>query len=72
MEPLLRTVFTRAIQPTLGMIQDFVNTGDFNDPFNEFWVEKSPTLLLTSDTNRIPVFLSNSAAEIYKTGVAMN
>jgi hypothetical protein len=54
------------------MIQDFVNTGDFNDPFNEFWIEKSPTLHLASDTNRIPVFLSNSAAEIYKTGVAMN
>jgi hypothetical protein len=37
---LLRTIFRSSIKPLLQMISEFIYSGNFNDPFNEFFVEK--------------------------------
>lgn len=37
---LLRDIFTKTIQPLLEMIDDFIYRGVFDDPFNEFFIEK--------------------------------
>ena len=37
---LLRTIFGKSVQPLLQMISEFIYTGNFNDPFHEFFIEK--------------------------------
>jgi hypothetical protein len=37
---LLRKVFSSSLQPILYMISEFITQGTFEDPFNEFFVEK--------------------------------
>jgi hypothetical protein len=37
---LLRDIFTKTIKPLLEMIDDFIYRGVFDDPFNEFFIEK--------------------------------
>ncbi len=71
LEPLLRILFTKSVQPIFSMISSFVNYGDFEDPFSEFWVEKSPLRISQSD-NKIPSFLQSSALEIFKTGQSLS
>jgi hypothetical protein len=53
---MLRDIFAIAIQPLLKMIGDFIYTGQFDDPFEEFFVEKVSTSIfkLTENANKIP------------------
>ena len=37
---LLRRIFGQAVRPILLMISEFITIGSFQDPFNEFFVEK--------------------------------
>ena len=37
---LLRRIFTQTVRPLLLMISEFVTIGSFEDPFDEFFVEK--------------------------------
>ena len=37
---MLRDIFTKTIKPLLEMIDDFIYRGTFDDPFNEFFIEK--------------------------------
>ena len=37
---LLRRIFARSMRPILLMISEFITIGSFEDPFNEFFVEK--------------------------------
>jgi len=37
---LLRAIFGKSVQPLLQMISEFIYTGSFNDPFDEFFIEK--------------------------------
>lgn len=37
---LLRDIFRKTIQPLLELIRDFIYVGTFDDPFNEFFIEK--------------------------------
>ena len=37
---LLRRIFAQAVRPFLLMISEFITIGSFEDPFNEFFVEK--------------------------------
>ena len=92
---LLRRIFSQSIQPILYMISEFITLGQFEDPYDEFFVEKlyrqsnlkaslnsheaqvgleSEDYLfkLTSDTDRIPVFLVDSALTIFKIGCDIN
>ena len=84
---LLRRIFTQTVRPILLMISEFITIGSFEDPFNEFFVEKlyrnqqtdSPEAddliyKLTSDPSKIPVFLQSkdSAITIFKIGCDLN
>ncbi len=37
---LLRKILAKSLQPLLNMIAQFTTTGDFEDPFEEFFVKK--------------------------------
>lgn len=80
---LLRSIFRSSIKPLLQMISEFIYSGNFNDPFNEFFVEKifkqgkgkkkgsSNDFIykLSADSQRIPSFLgANMAMAIFKVG----
>jgi hypothetical protein len=39
---LLRDIFRKTIQPLLEMINEFIYQGSFDDPFQEFFIEKVP------------------------------
>jgi hypothetical protein len=51
------------------MITDFIYTGCFNDPCNEFFVEVDAPYKLTDDPTKIPSFLGEQMAlAIFKVG----
>lgn len=52
------------------MINSFVNSGNFEDPCSEFWIEKNP-IRISKDAEKVPVFLQNCANDIFKTGKAI-
>ena len=37
---LLRRIFARAVAPLFRMISEFITVGQFDDPFNEFFIEQ--------------------------------
>lgn len=65
----MRTIFSKSVQPLLQMISEFIYTGDFNDPFGEFFIEKifkidnkeansnEYLFKLTSNIDKIPSFI---------------
>ena len=71
---LLRRIFTQSVRPILLMISEFITIGSFEDPFNEFFVEKlyrnkgsdnnaktadfDYIFKLTNDLDKIPVFFN--------------
>ena len=83
---LLRRVFSKTIEPLLQMINSFIFTGEFTDPFNEFFVEKmfrrnTSTSIeyqefiykMTSEpTIKIPAFLIEVSPYIFKTGSSVH
>ena len=79
---LLRRIFSRTADPMLRMINDFIFRGDFEDPFQEFFVEKlykrggthyDFLFKLTSKPDeKIPVFLADTVQTIFKTGSTLH
>jgi hypothetical protein len=64
---MLRRIFARTFEPMVEMIADFVFTGEFNDPFGEFFIVKKRGDYVFND--KIPEFLGQPIARsIYKTG----
>ena len=67
------------MEPFLNMVNSFVFTGDFQDPFGEFFIDKlnyakgSVFKFTDQPELKIPIFLSaENALLIYKTGSAVN
>lgn len=66
---MLRKIFAITIQPLLQMVSEFIYTGSFNDPYEEFFVEKvyrqdkktgkkdECVYKMTSDHAKIPTFI---------------
>ena len=82
---LLRKIFAKTLKPYLNMITLFVFTGEFSDPFNEFFIEKlmrrggdnNKSLdfiyKMTSEPDiKIPVFLVSIAPSIFKAGTSVH
>ncbi|CDW78602.1 lissencephaly type-1-like motif-containing protein [Stylonychia lemnae] len=84
---LLRRIFQKSIQPLLSMINSFIFTGDFDDPYGEFFVEKlyrrgvEANILqihdylfkLTSNPQKkIPIFMVDSVSVIFKAGSSLH
>ena len=85
---LLRQVFQKAMAPLLTMINSFIFQGDFDDPYQEFFVEKlyrkSGTkggmvnsldylFKLTSEAeSKVPVFLIDTVSTIFKAGSSLH
>jgi len=92
---LIRKLFQKTLKPYLDFITSFIYDGEFQDPFNEFYIEKinpdakdakmeddQPVHLKlsgdqkfkmrTEHTHQIPVFLSNFATQIFKSGCALS
>ena len=70
---LLRRIFSRAVSPLLRMIGEFITVGHFDDPFNEFFIEMLQNadqviFKLTSEPEKIPIFLAESVPMIFKIG----
>lgn len=73
------------MQPLLQMVSEFIYTGDFNDPFGEFFIEKiykigkngtdqeEHLFKLTSDLDKIPSFVGPVIAQkIFEVGSHVN
>ena len=85
---LLRRVFAQACKPLLLMISQFTTVGSFEDPCKEFFVEKlmrkrrfakkvafgeeDIVYKMTSNQDKIPDFLSDSAVTVFKIGCDIN
>ena len=73
---MLRRIFSRTFEPMLKMITDFIYTGEFDDPFDEFFIEKtrSGTLKITKRfEEKVPEFLGVQISKlIFKSGQNLN
>lgn len=84
---LLQEIFVKSLGPVLSMINSFLFTGDFEDPYEEFFVRKifrrkglAPGVvatdymfMFTSEPDRhVPVFLLETAPLIYKAGSSLH
>lgn len=75
---LVRGLFAKAVEPILRMIAEFVTVGSFEDPQQEFFVEKMQidftkagsenSVKFNLDKNKVPLFLRDVAPMIFRVG----
>ena len=65
----------KSLQPLLNMIAQFITTGDFEDPFEEFFVEKLESRINRQqvafrkcEEEKTPIFLREISETIYRVG----
>jgi len=66
------------VAPILRMISEFITIGTFEDPFNEFFVEKLQPdhrvvyKLAGAHKSKVPIFFKETASVIFKVGCDIN